>query len=104
MFTALDVFSFGDTFKKNLLKHYIHMQIVQTNFHLALPKDLTFIVGSVKAVRFGHMRSFYTCNIYRNSGIMCLSIPGRTVSISQRADYTTLFKRVNLKLMMQSKL
>lgn len=71
------------------------MQIVQSNFHLALPKDLTFIVGSVNAVHFGHICSFYPCNyflfIIKNSGIMSLSIAGRTVSISQLADDTTFF-------------
>lgn len=59
LFKALDVFGFGDLFK-----HYIQVRTVRSNFHLALPKDLTFIVGSVKAVCFGQICSFYPCNYF----------------------------------------
>lgn len=94
MFKALDVFGFGDTFKKSVKTLHTN---ANSSVKLHFGKTKRFDIHS--GIRQGCPLSAYLFLLpmqllsihYKNSGIMGLSIAGRTVSIRQLTDDTTLF-------------
>ena len=94
MYKALDVFGFGDTFKKSVKTLYTN-----ANSSIKLPYGTTKRFDINSGIRQGCPLSAYLFLLpmqllsihFKNCDILGLSIAGRTVSISQLADDTTLF-------------
>ncbi len=94
MFKALDLFGFGEHFKKSVRTLYAF-----GNSSIKLPHGTTKRFGIERGVRQGCPVSPYLfllpmqilTNYIKNSSLKGISIAGRVISLSQPADDTTLF-------------